>query len=136
MVVRVGSRGARCVTAEAGHTFVAATEEFDGGTAVVSVVGEVDVATAPALEQTLLGVADGPTRTLIVDLTDCGFLECRGLRVLIAARARREDSKTQLALVLPTPSPLRIFQVTGLDDVFDVYPSRAAAADVNGNGHG
>ena len=48
----------RRVTAGASQRFVAATDELENGTPVVSVMGEVDRATAQALEQTLLEVAD------------------------------------------------------------------------------
>ena len=135
MVVAVGSGGAGCATAEASHPFVAVTEELGGGTAVVAVSGEVDFATTPALEQALLGVADERTLKLIVDLTDCSFLDCSGLGVLIAARTRFERSRRPLVLIAPGPSVLRIFEVTELDKVFDIYPSRRAAVAANGNGH-
>ena len=92
--------------------FVASTEELDSGAPVVSVMGEVDLATAPALEQTLLDVAEDRTGEVIVDLTGCSFLDSRGLRALVAARARLERSNRQLALVLSNPSVLRIFQIT------------------------
>ena len=128
-------RSGRRVTVEAPHTFLTATEELDGGTAVVSVIGEVDVATTATLEQTLLGVADDRTR-VIVDFTECGFLDCAGLNVLIAARARMERSQRSLALVLSKPGVLKIFQITALDEVFDIYPSRRAAVHAHGNGRG
>jgi hypothetical protein len=55
------SRSARRVTPGASPRLVAATEQLDSGTPPVSVMGEVDLATARALEQTLLGVPDYPT---------------------------------------------------------------------------
>ena len=135
MVVRAGSRRARPGTAAAGHRFVAATEALDGGTSVVSVIGEVDLATAHALERTLLGVADDRTLKLVVDLTDCSFLDGRAVSVLVATRARLERSRRRLAVIASSPSVLRIFQVTGLGDVFDIYPSRREGLDGNGNAH-
>jgi anti-sigma B factor antagonist len=98
-------------------------------------MGEVDLATVPALAQTLGGVADDQTGDVIVDLTGCRFLDSRGLGALIAIRARLERSHRRLALVLANQSVLRIFQITQLDEVFEIYPSLRAALDRDGNGN-
>ena len=113
-----------------------ATEQLDTGAPVVSVQGEVDLATVLALEQTLLGVTEDRTGDVIVDLTGCSFLDSRGLGALNAARARLERSERRLALVLANQSVLRIFQITQFDQLFEIYPSLRAAVDRNGNGGG
>ena len=120
----------------AGRRFATATEQLDTGTPVVSVMGEVDLATVPALAQTLGGVADDRTGDVIVDLTGCRFLDSRGLGALIAIRVRLERSDRRLALVLANQSVLRIFQIMQLDEVFEIYPSLRAALDRDGNGNG
>ena len=127
MAELVTSRGAR---------FVAATKQLDSGTPVVSVMGEVDLATAPTLERTLLGVAEDRTGEVIVDLTGCSFLDSRGLTALVATRARLERANRHLALVLSNASVLKIFQITGFDELFAIYPSLGAAVDGVGNGNG
>jgi anti-sigma B factor antagonist len=129
-------RSARRVTPGASMRFVAATEQLDSGTPVVSVMGEVDLATAPALERALLGVAEDRTGEVIVDLTGCSFLDSRGLGALNAARAKLERSERRLALVLANQSVLRIFQITQFDELFEIYPTLAAAVNGNGNGNG
>ena len=101
---------------------------------VVSVMGEVDLATAPALEQTLRDVADNRTDQVIVDLTGCTFLDSQGLRALIATKGRLGLSNRRLALVVPDARVLRIFQVTQFDQPFEIHPSLGAAR--NGHGHG
>jgi anti-sigma B factor antagonist len=126
---------ARVVTPGASQRFVAATEQLEGGTPVVSVMGEVDIATAPAFEQTLLGVAEDRTGEVIVDLTGCSFLDSRGLTALVATRARLERSHRQLALVLSNPNVLKIFELTGFDRQFQIYPSLRAAVGPAGSGH-
>jgi anti-sigma B factor antagonist len=129
-------RSVGAVAPGARETFVAATEQLDNGTPVVSVTGEVDIATALEFEQTLLGVTEDRAGEVIVDLTDCSFLDCIGLRALIATKARLERSNRSLALVLSNPSVLKIFQITHFDELFQIYPSLAAAAARNGNGNG
>jgi anti-sigma B factor antagonist len=118
-----GPRGSTSrVMPGASQRFVAATEHLDDGTPVVSVMGEVDLATARALEQTLLGVTEDRTGEVIVDSTGCSLLDSRGLGALVATRARLERSNRRLALVLSNPSVLRIFQITGFDELFDIHP--------------
>ena len=124
---------ARRGIAGAGQRFAVATEQLDDGTPVVCVMGEVDLATVPALEQMLLGAGEDPSCALIVDLTGCTFLDSTGLRALTGTRTRLKRSNRPMALVLSHPSVLRIFEITGWDELFEIYPSLGAAAD--GNGH-
>ncbi len=53
--------------------------------AVLGVGGEVDMRTAPALEQALDELLDRAPRTVVVDLTEVGFLGSAGLAVLVTA---------------------------------------------------
>jgi anti-sigma B factor antagonist len=112
----------------------AAIEQLESATAVVSVMGEVDLATAPALEQTLRGVAGDRTHEVIVDLAGCTFLDSQGLGALIATRRRLERSNRRLALVVSNPGALQIFQITRFDQPFEIHPSLGAAG--TGDGHG
>lgn len=129
-------RFARRVMPGATQRFVAFTEQLDSGAPVVSVMGEVDRATAPALERTLLSAADDRAGEVIVDLTSCSFLDSRGLGVLVATRGRLARSNRRLALVLPKPSVVRIFRITQFDELFEIYPSLRAAVDRDGSGNG
>ena len=129
---KVPTRSARQVTPGASHRFVVATERLDGRIPVVSVSGEVDLATAPALERTLRKAAEDQTGEVIVDLTCCSFLESRGLTALLATRKRLGNSDRSLGLVLSNPNVLKVFRITGFDQIFQIYPSLSAA--VNGNG--
>jgi anti-sigma B factor antagonist len=133
---RVARRSVRHVTPGASLRFVAATEPPDGGIPLVSVSGEVDYAKAPALERTLRDAAEDRTGEVIVDLTCCSFLDSRGLAALLATRKRLGNSDRSLGLVLSNPSVLKIFQITGFDQIFEIYPSLGAAVNGNGNGHG
>ena len=130
------ARSARRVTPGASHRFVAATEQLETGTPVVSVMGEVDLATASALEQTLLGVEDDRPGEMIVDLSGCSFLDSSGLRALLATRERHEQSNPRPTLVVSNPNVMRIFQLTKFDELFEIYPTLDAAVGGNGNGNG
>ena len=125
--MKVPTRSARNVTPGASQRFVVATEQLDGGVPVVSVIGEVDLATAPVLERTLRDAAEAQTGEVIVDLTCCSFLDSRGLTALLATSKRLAHSDRSLGLVLSNPNVLRIFEITGFDQIFEIYPSLGAA---------
>ena len=125
--MKVPTRSARHVTPGASQRFIVATEQLDGGVPVVSVIGEVDLATAPVLERTLRDAAEHRTGEVIVDLTRCSFLDSRGLTALLATRKRLAHSDRSLGLVLSNPNVLRIFEITGFDQIFEIYPSLDAA---------
>ena len=127
-------RSARRVTAGASQRFVAATEEHESGTPVVSIMGEVDLSTSPALEQTLLEVEEDRAGEMIVDLSRCSFLDSSGLRALLATTERSEQPSKRPAIVLSNPSVMRIFQLTKYDELFEIYPTVEAAVNGNGNG--
>ena len=106
--------------------FVAVTGQLDNGTPLVSVMGDVDVATAPALARTLLDATSAGAPEVIVDLTGCSFLDSRGLEALTDMKARLELSDRSLALVMSNPSLMRIFQIAQVEEWFEIYPSLSA----------
>lgn len=135
MAVSVSDHGASRGTPGPRQIFAAATVHLDNGTPVLSVIGDVDRATASALERRLMDVTEAGTDEVIVDLTGCTFLDSSGLRALIATSERLKRSDRSLALVL-SASVMRIFQITHFDEWFEIYPSLGAAGHRNGNGNG
>jgi anti-sigma B factor antagonist len=107
--------------------FEAASESLDGGVRVVSVTGEVDLATAPALERALYGLPEDGVGSVIVDLTDCSFMDSSGLHLLTRTQRRFDRAGGRVAVVSANRNVLRIFEITRLDQVLAIYPSRAAA---------
>lgn len=91
----------------------------EGHVTVIHVTGEVDLATAPTLDEALNDL-ENEGRPLIVDLSDVSFLDSSGLSVLVKARQRLEkpDGANGLRLVVTRPVIRRVFEVTGLAEVF------------------
>jgi anti-anti-sigma factor len=91
--------------------------------AVVTVRGEVDLASAPSLKATLDPLVE-PGTGLVVDMSDVTFCDSSGLSVLVQCRELASDSGADpLRLVITRPSITRVFDVTGLDQVFEIYAS-------------
>lgn len=96
----------------------------DARTHLVEPHGEIDVATAPILEEHLRAVVDdGPQRVVLVDLGGCSFIDSGGLGVLLAARHRLQEGGGDLVVICNDPSVLRVFDITALADVLHVTPS-------------
>ena len=113
--------------------FEAASEPLDRGIHVVSVRGEVDLATGPEFERALGAVPEDGVKSVIVDLSDCSFMDSTGLHLLSRAHERFDSAGGRVAVVSANRSVLKVFGLTGLDEVFAIYPSRAAA--LNGDSY-
>lgn len=91
-----------------------------GGEIVVSVVGEVDISTAPLLWECLEAeILTAPER-VVLDLAQMDFIDSTGLTVLIRAHKRLSGAGAALVLRSPTPPAARVFAVSGLDQVLDI----------------
>ncbi|HEY0639449.1 MAG TPA: STAS domain-containing protein [Pseudonocardiaceae bacterium] len=108
---------------------LAVTTEVVGRTTVVRAAGEVDMATAPALQQALFDACLPARRpaALVVDLTAVRFFGSTGLGLLVVTHRRCLDRGVPLRIVAGAHAVLRPLEVTGLDLLFDVVPTLDAA---------
>jgi anti-sigma B factor antagonist len=115
--------------------FEVRTAAVTPSTYVVSVTGEVDSFTAPALEQELEWVLGDGASNAVVDLAGVGFIDSTGLRVLLKALPRFEQRGGRLVLVSDDRRVLRTLEITGLDRKFVLEPrlSEAIAQVVRGD---
>jgi anti-sigma B factor antagonist len=90
-------------------------ESVDGDGPVVLVLsGELDLATAPVLEEKL-DAARRSEAPVTVDLRPLRFMDSSGLRVLLAAALQARESSWTFA-VIPGEGPVRrIFETAGVD---------------------
>jgi anti-anti-sigma factor len=81
----------------------------------VAVVGEVDLATAGALRDGLLGVLSTRQPSSVeIDLAKVSFIDCAGLSVLLVTRQAALRAGCQLRITNPQPIVHRVLEVTGL----------------------
>lgn len=97
--------------------------------AVLVVHGQADLHSAPELRERLQGVIDDGAFHVIVDLTDVSFVDSMTLGVLLGGVKRLRPQGGQLRVVVDRPGLRRIFEVTLLDRVFTLFPTRAEALD-------
>ena len=102
--------------------------EERGDVAVLAVSGEVDVATVPRLREQLHGLVASGTPRIVVDLDAVDFLDSTGLGVLVGALKRVRSNDGELSLVCTQPRIRKVFEVTGLTKVFELYDTVDDAA--------
>jgi anti-sigma B factor antagonist len=103
------------------------TEKLDGDTYVLSLAGEADLYTAPELKQQLVEVIGEGGVEVVVDLTETTFIDSTTLGVLVSGVKRLRPVDGRLSLVCSDPNITKVFEITGLDKVFEIYPTREGA---------
>ncbi len=91
------------------------------GFTVIAVSGEIDVYTAPKLREKLVSLAESGSSHLIVDMEGVEFLDSTGLGVLVGGLKRVRAHEGWIDLVCTQGRILRIFRITGLNKVFNIY---------------
>jgi anti-sigma B factor antagonist len=102
-------------------------EDRVGGAHVVAVAGEVDIFTAPELKRAISAAIDSGARAIIVDLSETRFLDSTALGVLIGAVKRLRLVDGRMVIVNTEPSTAKTFEITGLDQIFEIVGTRDAA---------
>jgi anti-sigma B factor antagonist len=83
---------------------------------LVSVQGEVDLATAPELEAVLEQALQGAAKQLVVDLREVGFLDSSGLSLLVRQDRRARRISRRLIVIKGPPQVQQVFEMTGLSE--------------------
>ncbi|MBD5656268.1 MAG: STAS domain-containing protein [Candidatus Eremiobacteraeota bacterium] len=99
----------------------------DGQVQLFSLGGSLDIATSPTIRAALMEAADRDNHEIIVDLTLLEFLDSTGLGALIGAQKRAAEHGGSVRLVAHEGQILRLLRITGLLEVFAVYPTVDAA---------
>jgi anti-sigma B factor antagonist len=87
---------------------------------VLTITGELDVATAPQVRNEIVALLTDGATDLVLDLTGVPFVDSFGLGVLVGALKRTRNSGGRLVLVTTEPPVLQLLALTGLDTVFEV----------------
>jgi len=103
-----------------------ATTDEDG-IVVIAAHGEIDVSTAPELRQAIVEVASAGPGPLVIDLADVDFLDSTGLGVLVSGLKRFRTMGSDVILVVASNRILKVFEITGLTQVFRTHGTREAA---------
>jgi anti-sigma B factor antagonist len=92
----------------------------DAGT-LISVRGEVDMATAPQLRDVLNQVIQAGSQRIVLDCRALAFLDSSGIGVLVAARNRLGEAG-EIVLDSPPAHVRKVLEITGVAAHLSVVP--------------
>ena len=93
---------------------------FDGvRVTVITLVGEHDISTAPALRDALRQVPRG--RSVVVDLGSCSFIDGSIIGLLLGASSRQRRQGDWFAIAHASREPLRALRILTRQDQLPVY---------------
>jgi anti-sigma B factor antagonist len=105
------------------------------GVYVVRVAGEVDMSHEEELRAELRKAVGADAEGIVVDLTECEFIDSTGVRALLLSREAQESEKgpDSVAVAASSEQIIRILSVMGVDRVIPIRPTvEEAAAALSG----
>jgi anti-sigma B factor antagonist len=113
--------------------FQASASELEGGIRLLEVGGELDLSTATQLEEPLEQAVDSPSAAVLIDLTDCTFIDSTGIALIVRAWQRVDGAAGNggdggLVLCCQNEQVRRVLEVTGLEHSLRVFGTRDEAA--------
>ena len=97
------------------------------GRNLLAVSGVVDLFAAPELKDRALALLDERGRELVLDLSQATYIDSTGLGVLLSAAKRAELLEGRIVIVNVDAQIARIFEITGLETILAIVPTRTAA---------
>ncbi|HET8814324.1 MAG TPA: STAS domain-containing protein [Solirubrobacterales bacterium] len=103
--------------------------DVEQGVRTISVRGELDLSTAPELEGPLEEVLDSGEGSLLIDLTQCEFIDSTGIALIVRAWQRLDSGENGRALVICSQNDQvrRVLEITGLELSIPVHLTRDEA---------
>jgi anti-sigma B factor antagonist len=96
--------------------------------AILVVGGEVDYEVSPQLKARIMRAIKAGKRRLILDLSDVTFIDSTAIGVLAGALERLDETGGgSLSVVSTHEKVIQIFEITGLESVVAVHPTREDA---------
>jgi anti-sigma B factor antagonist len=90
------------------------------GRALVSLTGELDLATAPQLRACLASLPEEGENEVVLDLTGLDFIDSTGLSVLVMVFTRTRAAGCAMVIRNPSSAVIRILEITGLASIFTI----------------
>ena len=94
----------------------ALTSEREGAVHSICLFGELDLATADAVQEELTRVEASDASAIVIDLSGLTFIDSTGIRLLYSAAARSRADCDRLALLRGGAAVQRALQLTALED--------------------
>jgi anti-sigma B factor antagonist len=97
------------------------------GLHAVSVSGELDQSTAPELRTALADLLGDVSGGVLVDLSDCAFIDSTGLSLLVETKRQLAEDTRRFGVCCPDPDVRRLLELTGIDQAVGLFDTRDQA---------
>ncbi len=84
----------------------------------VKVIGEIDISTADEVKEKVNSLLDEREDSVLIDIADVDYIDSTGLGIFISLIKRLKSASKNLILLNPNRSIVKLFEITGLDQVF------------------
>jgi anti-anti-sigma factor len=101
--------------------------QLEHGLVSVEIGGEFDLADAERSEQAIASALEDADSGLLLDLSDCEFIDSTGIHALIQADRRAREAGLRIAIAGSGPQVRRVFDLTGLAEHLSIFSERDAA---------
>ena len=108
----------RCTTGLDAPQLGLTSRTDEDGFQIVSMTGELDIATAEQAYSYISDVIDGLPAPVTVDLSGLTFCDASGIGALVRIARHARQTGRQVMLTSVRPSVLKIMRITGLDRAF------------------
>jgi anti-anti-sigma factor len=100
--------------------------DLQDGVRTISVRGELDLSTAPELERPLEEALDGDEGSVLIDLSECEFIDSTGIALIVRAWQRLDSGENGRNLVICSQNDQvrRVLEITGLELSIPVHLTR------------
>jgi anti-sigma B factor antagonist len=99
-----------------------------GDAVVARVDGEVDLSNALSVQARLLDAVPNTASALVLDLSETGYLDSSGVRLIFELATRLRNRRQKFELVVPDHSRIkRVLELTEVQQVVPMFPSVEAA---------
>src|SRR5215468_6113656 len=94
---------------------------------ILPLKGEIDLHVSPTVTASLNAMIDKKPKRLVVDLSDVSYIDSAGLAALIEAMQKVEGYGGKFMLAGLQETVRSIFEISRLDQVFQIFPNADAA---------
>lgn len=112
--------------------FEASAAKLDDGVCVIAVRGELDLSTASDLERPLEDAVSSGDASVLIDLTECEFIDSTGIALIVRAWQRLDrtadgEGSGQVVISSDNDQVRRVLEITGLELSIPIHSTRDQA---------
>jgi anti-sigma B factor antagonist len=97
---------------------------------IFRVKGDIDAYSSPSLKDKVVKEIENGTKKIVLNLTNVDYIDSAGLGVLVALLKRIKKEQGILRISGLKPNILKIFQLTRLNQIFDIYNTEEEASNL------